>query len=238
MFRPKELMMVVGLFTLIYAIGHPLISDSAHALQILNPSYCPSPRRSSVEDEGGGDTNSESKTEVLRKAAHGMRSLGEAIHESKRAATKIVLEFQRAKMEVPDDAVVMGPIVIPEAVEPDLPPAGDVNPARAKWLVAYVDDLGKYLELLELETGRALLPAEKQADIDPLWIEMEASIEEARQHYLALRTLTKELAEKDEIPRKAFYSHAMHVIDAMKQIEDLRGKIYNVCKQILESEDK
>ncbi|MGD9682358.1 MAG: hypothetical protein AB7W16_14320 [Candidatus Obscuribacterales bacterium] len=229
---PKDLFVCLGLLSIVAAMTHQLHS-AAGALPTY-VSVMPEVSQSAdagTESPAREESDDTDKDELLLKAANGMRSVGEAIHEAKRTAHKIILELKRTRVEVPNDSVVMGPIIVPEEVDPGLPPTGEVEPARDKWMRAYVDELGRYLELLELETGRALLPAEKQSEIDPLWIKMEAEIEEARQHYLALGTLVKEL-KHEELPRQKFYEHAMHVVTAMDSINGLRGDIYNVCKKL------
>jgi hypothetical protein len=160
-------------------------------------------------------------------AAECLRQMGDALSKMKRAALELMGESVRQDYISVGDPTVVGTMIIP-ALPVQGMAIGPYLPLRPKWVDYYLDQIGKLLPIYSELTDSLVMPESARTEATALLLRMRPLFEDARESYLALFEMSKDLKQADN-HKVGLLAVAIH--DDMEKMEKIRLDVFRLLKK-------
>jgi hypothetical protein len=159
-------------------------------------------------------------------AAECLRQMGDSLKKMERASLELMGEATRQDYITVGDPDVVGTILLP-ALPVNMTALGPYLPLRPKWVDYYLDQIGKLIPIYAELTDSLVMPDSQKAQATQLLDQMPPLFADARERYVALVDMSKDLKNADN-KKVALLAVAVH--DDMEKMEKIRLQVFKLLK--------
>ncbi len=182
---------------------------------------------------GGSSTGSASSIQLQGsvkaidiEAAECLRQMGDSLKKTERAGLELMGEATRQDYISVGDPNIVGTIIIP-ALPDNMMAVGPYLPLRPKWVDYYLDQIGKLIPMYAELTDALVMPDNVKAQATQLLDQMRPLFMDAKEHYLALLDMSKDLKDVKN-SRVAVFAVVIH--DDMEKMDKIRLEVFKLLK--------